>query len=324
MNNKVKMMSAAFVGSITLLTVGYGSVEAGQTGSKISLVQEYDAHAISKKVVMTKGQEMTKLLGSKNWKGTRVYDQKGNDLTKENINFIGLAKYDAKTGKYEFFDAKTGKTRGDQGTFFVTNDGKKRILISETMKYQAVVDMTKLSKDIFTYKRMGKDKDGKDIEVFVEHKPYEKNNLKFTKKAEKLKTSTGKIDKAKDGDAILSATLWTGTKVLDQKGNDVTKYNTNFISLAKFDKSKNKYEFFNINTGESRGDYGYFDVLNNNKVRAHVSIGENKYGAALELTELNMKKFTYKRIGKNAEGQDITIFVEHKPYKGVFKPNFSF
>ena len=44
------------------------------------------------------------------------------------------------------FDAKTGASRGDKGTFFITNDGKKRILISESMKYQAVVDMTKLNK----------------------------------------------------------------------------------------------------------------------------------------------------------------------------------
>ena len=54
---------------------------------------------------------------------------------------------------------------------------------------------------------------------------------------------------------------------------------------------------------QSRGDYGYFDVLHENKIRAHVSIGNNKYGAALELTELNNKKFTYKRTGKDQAGK---------------------
>ena len=44
----------------------------------------------------------------------------------------------------------------------------------------------------------------------------------------------------------------------------------------------------------------------------------------LELTELNKNKFTYKRTGKDQAGKDITIFVEHEPYKGDMKPQFSF
>ncbi|OIK17052.1 DUF4822 domain-containing protein [Bacillus sp. MUM 116] len=273
---------------------------------------------------MTKGQKMANILSSTNWQGTRVYDKNHHDLTKENANFIGLAKYDAKSGRYEFFDAKTGKSRGDKGTFFITNDGKKRILISESMNYQAVVDMTKLNKNVFTYKRMGKDANGKDVEVFVEHVPYKGKGLSFTDPDKQLTTTTGKIVKAIDGDKILGSTLWHGTKVLDENGNDVTKYNSNFISLAKFDDKTNKYEFFNAETGQSRGDYGYFDVVHGNKIRAHVSIGANKYGAALELTELNKNKFTYKRTGKDKNGKDITVFVEHEPYKGDFKPKFSF
>ena len=122
---------------------------------------------------------MANILSDTNWQGTRVYDKDKNDVTKENANFIGT-KYDAKSGRYEFFDAKTGASRGDKGTFFITNDGKKRILISESMKYQAVVDMTKLNKNIFTYKRMGKDANGKDVEVFVEHVPYKEKELSFT------------------------------------------------------------------------------------------------------------------------------------------------
>ncbi|WP_057914907.1 DUF4822 domain-containing protein [Peribacillus muralis] len=272
---------------------------------------------------LTKGQEMANILSKTNWQGTKVYDKDKNDLTKENANFIGLAKYDGKTGRYEFFDAKTGESRGDKGTFFITNDGKKRILISESMNYQAVVDMKEINKDVFTYKRMGKDANGNEVEVFVEHVPYKEKELSFTDPDKKLDATTGDIVKDVDGDKILGSTLWHGTKVLDEDGNDVTKSNSNFISLAKFNDKNNKYEFFNAETGESRGDYGYFAIVHENKIRAHVSIGNNKYGAALELTELNKNKFTYKRMGKDNDGKEITVFVEHEPYKGDLKPKFT-
>ncbi|WP_249650663.1 DUF4822 domain-containing protein, partial [Lysinibacillus sp. D4A3_S15] len=78
---------------------------------------------------LTKGQEMASILSATNWQGTKVYDKNNNDLTEENSNFIGLAKYDVNTGHYEFFDAMTGESRDDKGTFFITNDGKQRILI---------------------------------------------------------------------------------------------------------------------------------------------------------------------------------------------------
>jgi len=272
---------------------------------------------------LTKGQEMANILSGTNWQGTKVYDKDNNDLTKENSNFIGLAKYDAKTGHYEFFDAATGKSRDDKGTFFITNDGKQRILISESKNYQALVEITELNKDIFTYKRMGKDAAGNNVEVFVEHIPYQEQELTFTDPDKTLNTTTGDIVTDVDGDKILADTLWQGTIVLDENDNDVTEFNSNFISIAKYDADTNKYEFFNPETGESRGDYGYFDVIHDNKIRAHVSIGNNKYGVALEITEINDKKFTYKRTGKDKDGNEITVFVEHEPYKGEFKPAFT-
>ncbi|MED3573696.1 DUF4822 domain-containing protein [Cytobacillus praedii] len=322
MNKKAKAISSIMLG-FTLVLTGYsGGASAQENHSK---QQQEPAFKESKKEYkLTKGQEMANILSSTNWQGTRVFDKNKNDLTKENANFIGLAKYDGKSGRYEFFDAKTGESRGDKGTFFITNDGKKRILISESMNYQAVVEMTKLNKDVFTYKRMGKDANGNNVEVFVEHVPYKEKELSFTDPDKQLDTATGDIVKDIDGDKILGSTLWNGTKVLDEKGNDVTAYNTMFISLAKFDDKSNKYEFFNLETGESRGDFGYFDIVHENKIRAHVSIGNNKYGAALELTELNNNKFTYKRTGKDKDGKDITVLVEHEPYKGNFKPKFSF
>ncbi|MGH1282246.1 DUF4822 domain-containing protein [Bacillus basilensis] len=321
MNKKTKALSSILLG-FTLALTGCVGTKAEENHSKPK--QEQAAKETKKENKLTKGQKMANILSDTNWQGTQVYDKDKNDLTKENANFIGLAKYDAKSGRYEFFDAKTGASRGDKGTFFITNDGKKRILISESMKYQAVVDMTKLNKNVFTYKRMGKDANGNDVEVFVEHVPYKEKELSFTDPDKQLNTTTGDIVKNVDGDKILGGTLWYGTKALDEAGNDVTQFNSNFISLAKFDDKSNKYEFFNSETGQRRGDYGYFDVLHENKIRAHVSIGNNKYGAALELTELNNKKFTYKRTGKDQAGKDITIFVEHEPYKGDMKPQFSF
>src|SRR5687768_14593143 len=85
---------------------------------------------IVEKVKVTKGQEMARVLSGTNWHGTKVYDKNKNDLTRENANFIGLAKYDNETSRYEFFDKTTKQSRGDYGTFFITNDGKIRVLIS--------------------------------------------------------------------------------------------------------------------------------------------------------------------------------------------------
>ncbi len=274
-------------------------------------------------VEMTKGQANANILSSTNWQGTKVYDKNKKDLTAENSNFIGLAKYDADSARYEFFDPQTGKSRDDKGIFFITNDGKQRILISESKNYQAIVEITELTQNLFTYKRMGKDANGNDVEVFVEHVPYKDKKLTFTDPDKTLETSTGTIVQDVDGDKILTDTLWQGTVVLDTEGNDVTQYNSNFISIAKYDADTNKYEFFNPETGESRGDYGFFNVLHGNKLRAHVSIGDNKYGAVLEITELNNKKFTYLRTGKDKDGKDITVFVEHEPYTGKFKPEFT-
>lgn len=271
---------------------------------------------------LTAGQEMASILSRTNWQGTKVYDKNKNDLTKENANFIGLAKYDSETARYEFFDKTTKESRGDKGTFFITNDGKIRVLISESMGYQAIVEITELNKDMFTYKRMGKDANGNDIEVFVDHIPYNETEISFTDPDKTLESSTGEVVTDVAGDKVLSGTLWQGTVVLDEQGNDVSSYNSNFLGLAKYDDKTNKYEFFDAKTGQSRGDYGYYDVVHGNKIRAHVSQGM-KYGAVLELTELNENKFTYKRMGKDKDGKEITITVEHIPYNGDLKLKFT-
>ncbi len=272
---------------------------------------------------VTLGEEMAAILSHTNWQGTKVYDKDHNDLTNENLNFIGLAKYDNDKARFEFFDKTTKESRGDYGTFFITNDGKHRVLISESKGTQTVVDIVKLTTDKFTYKRMGKDTHGNDIEVFVDHIPYHETELSFTNPDQTLETFTGEVMTDVDGDEILANTLWLGTTVKDEEGNDVSQYNMNFLGLAKYDFHTSKYEFFDINTGQSRGDYGFFNVLNENKIRAHVSLGENKYGAILEITELNKDKFTYKQKGKDKDGEEITIIVEHVPYHGDLEVNFT-
>ena len=316
MKNKIKLI-CFIASSLLIILVGCNS---SNKNSKMTVTSKTEL-TITKK---TKGQALTETLAKTAWQGTKVYDAHKNDLTNENTGFIGLAKYDSKTGRYEFFDLNTGESRGDQGTFFVTNDGAKRVLISATKGYQAVVELTELKNEKFTYKRMGKDKEGKEVEVFVEHIPYKEKELSFTEEAPTLSTTTGFIDMDKQGDAILGETLWYGTKVVDKDGKDITEFNNNYISLAKFDGSTNKYEFFQLESGVTRGDFGYFAVINQNKSRAHASIGENKYGAVLELTELNDKKFTYKRLGKDASGNEVETYVEHEPYTGEFQPTFSF
>ncbi len=317
MNKNTKILPAILLG-LTLVISGCSTVTQAQTSEQ---KQEQTSKMSEKQKKETKGQELASILSNTNWQGTKVYDKDKNDLTKENANFIGLAKYD-ETARYEFFDKTTKASRGDKGTFFITNDGKTRVLISESFGYQAVVEITKLNKDIFTYKRMGRDANGNEVEVFVDHIPYKESELSFTDPDKTLETYTGSVVTKKDGDKILSDTLWQGTVALDENGNDVSLYNTNFLGLAKYDFKTNKYEFFDAKTGKSRGDYGYYDVVHGNKIRAHVSLGM-KYGAVLELTELNENKFTYKRTGKDIDGKNIIITVEHIPYEGDFKLKFT-
>lgn len=262
------------------------------------------------------------LLGSKNWQGTTVTDQNGNDVTALNTGFIGLAKYEAATNRYEFFDATSGLTRGDSGIYFLTQDQKKRVLISQTRNYNVVVDILTLNEDLFTYRRTGKLADGSEGLVDVAHIPYP-GALEFTEPVPDLTTETGPINTAQPGRDILAHTKWQGTVVYDENGADVSAYNGGFLGLARYEATSNRYEFFDKVTGQPRGDFGYYDVIRGNKIRAHVSLGMN-YAAAFELTELNDQRFTYSRMGKNAQGEDIKVTVEHEPYQGNFALEFNF
>lgn len=264
--------------------------------------------------------EPNQVLGSTNWEGTFVYDAKGNDVTSQNSGFIGRAKYDATTNRYEFFDKQTNVSRGDKGVFFVTQDGKKRILLSE-LGYRVVVDMVRLDENMFTYRRTGIQKDGSQGNVFVEHVPYS-GELTFTSQPPTLSKETGTIVKDQPGRTILSTTKWQGTKAFDENGNDVSDYNRGYLGLARYESKSGRYEFFDVQ-GNTRNDYGYYDVIYGNKERTLISLGSN-YGATLELTELNNNRFTYTRNGKDGDGNDIKITVEHEPYTGEYPLDFTF
>lgn len=267
-------------------------------------------------------QSGDQILASTNWQGTTVTDAAKRDVTQWNTGFIGLAKYDATTNHYEFFDKQTQKSRDDAGVYFVTQDGQKRVLVSQTKNYNAVVDLTTLSPELFVYERMGKTGENADGRVAVAHVPYT-GALAFTAETPKIPAATERIHTNMPGRDILAATVWQGTVVLDAEGKDVSASNQNFLGLALYDAKNNKYEFFDKTSGVSRGDHGYFDVIRNNTVRVHVSLGM-KYAAVLEITELHPKKFTYARKGKDAAGKEIAIVVEHVPYTGALKPVFSF
>ncbi|EIA19134.1 putative lipoprotein [Listeria fleischmannii subsp. coloradonensis] len=95
MNKQVKMMGAFILGS-TVLFAACGQSMEGEAKNVVEKKYEQKKNRVS-------GQKAMALLSSTNWQGTKVYDENGTDLTSENQNFIGLAKYEADTGRYEKF-----------------------------------------------------------------------------------------------------------------------------------------------------------------------------------------------------------------------------
>jgi hypothetical protein len=92
MNKKAKISSSILLG----LTLALTGCNTNAQDSHNSQKQEQTAKESKQENKLTAGQELTKILSGTNWQGTKVYDKNNNDLTKENANFIGLAKYDDK------------------------------------------------------------------------------------------------------------------------------------------------------------------------------------------------------------------------------------
>lgn len=107
----------------------------------------------------------SEILISTRWKTTKVTDSVGTDVTSANSGFVGLADYNS-NGTYIFYDL-AGAPRGDEGTWALTADGKKRVLVSATRNYTRIVDIEKLDKTVFTYRT----KNTAGHTVHVEHIP---------------------------------------------------------------------------------------------------------------------------------------------------------
>ena len=93
-------------------------------------------------------------------------------MTAANQNFISLAKFDPNTSKYEFFNLQKVKPAAILGTskwWTITRFGPMYLLV----RIATSLELTELNNDRFTYTRMGKDNAGNDIQVFVEHEPYQ-------------------------------------------------------------------------------------------------------------------------------------------------------
>ncbi|MGX5816812.1 DUF4822 domain-containing protein [Chitinophaga lutea] len=108
------------------------------------------------------------ILSSTRWVTTIVTDSVGKDVTAANTGFVGLADY-LKDGNYVFY-AVDGTPRGDEGYWFITPGNTKRILVSRTRNYTRVVDVVKLTPEVFTYRVVN----GAGATVDVEHKPIKK------------------------------------------------------------------------------------------------------------------------------------------------------
>jgi hypothetical protein len=97
------------------------------------------------------------------WKTTEVRDENGNDVTRENEMYVGLAVYSG--DRYEFFNLD-GVPKNDRGYFFITDD-MKRILVSETQNYTRIVDITELTPTLFVYRVTNP----QGMVVYVSHEP---------------------------------------------------------------------------------------------------------------------------------------------------------
>lgn len=102
------------------------------------------------------------ILQSANWITTLVKDSVNTDVTAANQAYVGYAVY-RKDGSFTITDL-SGNLRSS-GTWAVTADGKKRILV--TSAFTRIVDIVTLKEDLFIYKIVNVTGNT----VTVEHKP---------------------------------------------------------------------------------------------------------------------------------------------------------
>jgi len=93
-------------------------------------------------------------LASTKWKTTIVKDAQGNDVTSQNMGFVGNAEYKLDgTFKITNFD---GSLRS-MGDWSITPDGKRRILVGKNLNgngeiiFTRIVDIITLTPKLFVY-----------------------------------------------------------------------------------------------------------------------------------------------------------------------------
>jgi hypothetical protein len=93
-------------------------------------------------------------LASTKWKATMVKDIQGNDVTGQNMGFVGNAEYNLDgTFKITNFD---GSLRS-MGDWSITPDGKRRILVGKNLNgngeiiFTRIVDIITLTPKFFVY-----------------------------------------------------------------------------------------------------------------------------------------------------------------------------
>lgn len=98
------------------------------------------------------------------WQTIVILDRNSNDITQENMQFVGLATYNS-NNRYEFFDLNY-QPKNDYGDFFITDNGL-HVIRSEGKNYFRILEITELTNNRFTYKITNDQ--GQDI--WVVHKP---------------------------------------------------------------------------------------------------------------------------------------------------------
>lgn len=104
----------------------------------------------------------SQILSSTKWKTTVVKNAAGADVTATNPNYIGIAAFNM-DGSFIITDFAGGFR--SSGTWAITADGKKRILVAAT--FTRIVDIITLNSESFTYEIMNAD----STKVQVFHEP---------------------------------------------------------------------------------------------------------------------------------------------------------
>jgi hypothetical protein len=128
----------------------------------------------------------------------------------------------------------------------------------------------------------------------------------------------------------LSRTPWLTTAVYID-GHPETNVKDDYlgvVGLALWDTQRNRYEYFDTETGASKlaqGGGGYFFVTGDKST--HVIVPDIGGGAvARKIERLDDAEFTYTRIVPEkliAGNRPVKIWVVHKPYRGPLKFQFT-